>query len=276
MFGLEWSQIIMTVGVLASCGLLAGFFAGLLGIGGGIIFVPVFFYVFMSVFHVSPDVAMVLATGTSLTCMIPTSITAAIAQYKHGNTNLNTIKVWAPGMLLGVLTGSLISSYYGGKWLAILFGSIMILNALNTFFRAKAKPMLDHMPNNFIQRVIAFCISFLSVMLGIGGGTLTVPVLNACGEEPHRSIGTSSAVSLFVAVPGAIVLFLTGSTPDNAPMFTIGYVSLLAAACVIPLSVLTAPFGVSIGKKISPVTLKRIFAVAMFIVSVRMIVTGIS
>ncbi len=308
MFGLEWSQIIMTVGVLASCGLLAGFFAGLLGIGGGIIFVPVFFYVFMSVFHVSPDVAMVLATGTSLTCMIPTSITAAIAQYKRGNTNLNTIKVWAPGMLLGVLTGSLISSFYltcmiptsitaaiaqykrgntnlntikvwapgmllgvltgslissfyGGKWLAILFGSIMILNALNTFFRAKAKPMLDHMPNNFIQRVIAFCISFLSVMLGIGGGTLTVPVLNACGEEPHRSIGTSSAVSLFVAVPGAIVLFLTGSTPDNAPMFTIGYVSLLAAACVIPLSVLTAPFGVSIGKKISPVTLKRIFAV---------------
>lgn len=80
----------------------------------------------------------------------------AIAQYKRGNTNLNTIKVWAPGMLLGVLTGSLISSFYGGKWLAILFGSIMILNALNTFFRAKAKPMLDHMPNNFIQRVIAF------------------------------------------------------------------------------------------------------------------------
>ncbi len=276
MFGLEWSQIIMTVGVLATCGVVAGFFAGLLGIGGGIIFVPVFFYVFINVFHVSPDVAMVLATGTSLTCMIPTSITAAVAQYKRGNTNLETIKIWAPGMIIGVLAGSLISSFYGGKWLAIMFGSIMILNALNTFFRAKAKPMFDHMPNNFIQRIIAFCISFLSVMLGVGGGTLTIPILNACSEKPHRSIGTSSAVSLFVAVPGAVVLFVTGVTPENAPVFTIGYVSLLAAACVIPLSVLAAPFGVAIGKKVSPITLKRIFAVAMFIVSIRMIISGLS
>ncbi|MCK0526827.1 sulfite exporter TauE/SafE family protein [Anaerobiospirillum sp. NML120449] len=276
MFGLEWSELISTVAILAACGLAGGFLAGLLGIGGGIIFVPVFYYIFTSAFHVDPSVAMMLATGTSLTCMIPTSITAALAQYRNGNTNMETIKTWAPGLIIGVLTGSLISSFYGGKWLVILFGSMMLLNSLNTFFRAKAKPMFDSLPGKLGQRIIAFCISFLSVMLGVGGGTLTVPVLNACSEKPHRSVGTSSAVSLFVGIPGALVLFFTGVTPDNAPVFTIGYVSLLAVACVIPMSILTAPLGVKIGKGVSPATLKRIFAVAMFLVSVRMLISGLS
>ena len=179
MFGLEWAELITTVIALALCGVVGG--------------VPVFYYVFTVFFKVSPDVAMMLAAGTSLTCMIPTSITAAIAQYKRGNTNLETIKTWAPGMILGVLTGSLISSFYGGQWLAILFGVVMILNALNTFFRAKAKPMFDSLPGKFWQRVIGFLIACFSVMLGIGGGTLTVPVLNACSEEPHRSCPAQSS-----------------------------------------------------------------------------------
>lgn len=276
MFGLEWAEIISTVITLALCGLVGGFLAGLLGIGGGMIFVPVFYYVFISVFKVSPDVAMMLATGTSLTCMIPTSITAAVAQYNRGNTNMDTIKTWAPGMILGVLVGSLVSSFYGGEWLVILFGTVMLLNSLNTFFRAKAKPMFNSLPGPTGQRIIGFCIACFSVMLGIGGGTLTVPVLNACNEEPHRSVGTSSAVSLFVCVPGAIVLFATGTTPENAPVFTIGYVSLLAAVCVIPMSMLTAKMGVTIGKKIAPATLKRIFAVALFCVSLRMLISGLS
>ena len=276
MFGLEWSDLIFTVAVLGTCGLAGGFFAGLLGIGGGIIFVPVFYYVFTSAFHVDPSVAMMLATGTSLACMIPTSITAALAQYRNGNTNLETIKTWAPGLIVGVLVGSFISSLYGGKWLVILFGSMMLLNSLNTFFRAKAKPMFSSLPSKMWQRLIAFCISFLSVMLGVGGGTLTIPILNACSEKPHRSVGTSSAVSLFVGIPGAIVLFITGVTPENAPIFTVGYVSLLAVACVIPLSIVAAPFGVKVGKNVSPATLKRIFAVAMFIVSVRMLISGLA
>lgn len=276
MFGLEWAEVLSTVAILACCGLVGGFLAGLLGIGGGIVFVPVFYFVFTSVFGVSPDVAMMLATGTSLACMIPTSITAAVAQYHRGNTDMDVIKTWAPGMILGVLIGSLISSFYGGEWLAILFGVVMLLNSINTFFRAKAKPMFDHLPSKFGQRIIGFCIACFSVMLGVGGGTLTVPILNACSEEPHRSVGTSSAVSLFVCIPGAIMLFTTGTTPENAPFLTIGYVSLLAVICVVPVSIFMAPRGVTLGKKVSPSTLKRIFAVALFIVSIRMLISGLS
>lgn len=274
MFGLEISELISTVVILALCGGIGGLLAGLLGIGGGMIFVPVFFFIFTNFFMVDPDVAMMLATGTSLTCMIPTSISAAVAQYKRGNTNLDTIKTWAPGMILGVLVGSLVSSYYGGTWLAMLFGVVMICNALNTFFRANAKPMFDSLPSKGKQRIIGFLIACFSVMLGVGGGTLTVPVLNACNEEPHRSVGTSSAVSLFVCVPGALILFTTGTTPENAPIFTIGYVSLIAVLCVVPVSMIFAPMGVAIGKRIKPKTLKQIFAVALFIVAVKMLLSA--
>lgn len=271
MFGLDTAEFISTVLILIVCGCAAGFLAGLLGIGGGVVFVPVFYFVFMHAFHASGDTAMVLATGTSLTCMIPTSISAAISQYKRGNTDLEVIKRWAPGLTLGVICGAVISSFYGGEWLAILFGSVMILNSINTLLRAKAKPMFSSLPGNFGQGIIGFLISGFSVMLGIGGGTLTVPVLNACSVEPHKSIGTSSAVSLFVCVPGALIMLCTGTTPDNAPLGTFGLVNLLAAVCVVPISVLFAPLGVRFGKGVSPVTLKRIFAVALFIVSVRML-----
>ncbi len=277
MFGLELDlvELISTVAILAVCGVLAGFCAGLLGIGGGVIFVPVFYFVFTYVFHTDPDDAMVLATGTSLTCMIPTSISAALSQYRRGNTDLTVIKNWSVAMLIGVGVGSLVSSFYGGQWLAQHFGIVMILNSINTFFRAKAKPMFDHLPRPFFQQIIGFCIACFSVMLGIGGGTLTVPILNACSVEPHRAVGTSSAISLFVCIPGALVLFTTGTTPSTAPLGTFGLINLLAACCVIPLSVLAAPFGVRFGKGIKPSTLKRIFAVALFFVSIKMLLSAL-
>ena len=275
MFGLELTEVIYSVVILAICGGIAGFLAGLLGIGGGIVFVPALYFIFIHAFHISEDLAIILATGTSLMCMIPTSIVAAISQYKRGNTDLQVIKTWAIAMIVGVTVGTLISVNYGGEWLAVLFGCVMIINSINTLFRAKAKPAFSSLPRPFFQQFIGFGIACFSVMLGVGGGTLTVPILNACSVEPHKSVGTSSAVSLFVCVPGAIILVSTATTPALAPIGTFGHVNLLGAACIIPLSVLCAPFGVKVGKMISPVTLKRIFAIALFIISVRMLMSAI-
>ncbi len=274
MFGLELSEIIYSVSILAVCGAAAGFLAGLLGIGGGIVFVPSLYFVFMHFLNIDNGTAIVLATGTSLMCMVPTSIAAAAAQYKRGNTDMTIIKSWSFAMLLGVAAGTALSMKYGGRWLAVLFGVAMILNSLNTLLRAGAKPAFDSLPSKWIQQLIAFLIAFYSVMMGVGGGTLTVPVLNACSVPPHRSVGTSSAVSLFICVPGAVILAATAATPNFAPAGTIGHVNILGVLCIIPLSVLTAPMGVWAGKKISPVTLKRIFAVALFIISVRMLISA--
>ncbi len=278
LFGLTLNELLESVGILLACGLFAGFFAGLLGIGGGVVFVPCFYFIFYYFFQVPADTAMVVATGTSLLCMIPTSISAARSQYKRGNMNTAIIKQWAVAMLAGVAVGTVVAKFYGGAWLAILFGSVMIVNSLNMLFRAKAKPAFNTLPGRSGQNIIAFCIACFSSMLGIGGGTLTVPVLNACSVKPHTCIGTSSAVSLFVCVPGALLMILMNlsATPQAAPIGTLGLVNVLTAVCVVPISILSAPLGVRFGKNISPVTLKRIFAVALFIVSARMLVEGIT
>ncbi len=276
-FGLTIAELIVSIGVLLVCGVFAGFLAGLLGIGGGVVFVPCFYFIFNYFFKVPADIAILVATGTSLLCMIPTSISAARSQYKRGNMDVQIIKNWSVAMLIGVAVGTVVAKFWGGSWLAILFGSVMIINSLNMLFRAKAKPAFDGLPGKGPQSIIAFCIACFSSMLGIGGGTLTVPVLNACNIKPHTCIGTSSAVSLFVCVPGALLMILMNltSTPAGAPIGTIGLVNVLAAICVVPISILCAPLGVSVGKNISPITLKRIFAVALFIVSARMLYEGI-
>ncbi len=278
LLGIPYLEVAETVAVLCLCGVVAGFLAGLLGIGGGIIFVPCFTFVFTVFFNTPLDIAILIATGTSLLCMIPTSISAARSQHKKGNTDLEVIKSWSVAMLLGVVVGIMTSKFFGGAWLSILFGSLMILNALNTLFRAKAKPAFSKLPGPFGQRCIAFLIACFSSMLGIGGGTLTVPVLNACSVPPHKSIGTSSAVSLFVCVPGALLMIFTNlsNTPHAAPLGTFGLVNVLTAICVIPISYICAPLGVNIGKSIAPVTLKRVFAVALFIISVNMLYKGIT
>ncbi|MCR5536254.1 MAG: sulfite exporter TauE/SafE family protein [Succinivibrio sp.] len=268
-------ELVVAVTVLAISGVVAGFLAGLLGVGGGIIFVPCFYFIFTLFFKVPAEVAIVVAAGTSLLCMIPTSISAAVSQYKNGNTDMEVIRHWSVAMLVGVVVGALISSLYGGKWLAIMFGTVMILNSVNTLLHAKAKPAFSSLPGPFGQRIIAFCIACFSVMLGIGGGTLTVPVLNACSVPPHRSVGTSSAVSLFVCVPGTLVMLLSSATEPYSPVGTWGHVNFLAALCIVPLSIFAAPWGVKIGKKIKPVTLKRIFALALFIISLRMLYSGL-
>ena len=276
-FGLSLSELLISNGVLVLCGVFAGFLAGLLGIGGGVVFVPCFFFIFSYFFHVPADTAILVATGTSLLCMIPTSISAARSQYKRGNMNLDIIKNWSVSMLCGVAVGTVVAKFYGGSWLAVLFGSVMIINSLNMLLRAKAKPAFDALPGRGPQRIISFCIACFSSMLGIGGGTLTVPVLNACNVKAHTCIGTSSAVSLFVCVPGALLMIFMNisATPADAPIGTLGLVNVLTAVCVVPISILCAPLGVRFGKSISPITLKRIFAVALFIISARMLYEGI-
>ena len=277
LFGLTAGELAVTVVVLLLCGLFAGFLAGLLGIGGGVIFVPCFYLIFYYFFNVPPDTAMIVATGTSLLCMIPTSISAARSQYRRGNMDVSIVKSWAVAMLVGVAAGTIISKFWGGKWLAALFGAVMICNSINTLLHAKAKPAFAALPRKSFQQCIAFGIACFSSMLGIGGGTLTVPILNACSVPPHKSIGTSSAVSLFVCVPGALLMILMNihSTPEGAPVGTLGLVNVLAAICVVGVSIFSAPLGVTIGKNIKPVTLKRIFAVMLLIISVRMLISGL-
>ncbi|MBQ8708456.1 MAG: sulfite exporter TauE/SafE family protein [Succinivibrionaceae bacterium] len=262
---------------MVTSGLFAGFLAGLLGIGGGIIFVPVLYFVFTGIFHMAPDSAIMLATGTSLGCMIPTSLTSCLSHYRNRNMDTSLIRRWAPVLIAGVLAGSLFSRMFGGLWLSALFGVILLLSSLNSIFRAKSPPLLPAFPSMPWQMLMAAFVSFFSVMLGIGGGTLSVPLLTMCAMPTRLAIGTASAIGLFIAVPGAVSMFCFGGTltDPNVPFGTYGKVCLTAVICIVPFSMAMAVAGAAVNRRLNQALLKRLFCVLLIITGLKMLYNAV-
>ena len=263
----EWSLILIA---LLGIGILAGILAGLLGVGGGIVIVPVLYLVFQAI-GVDPATAMLVATGTSLMTIIPTSMSSASAHHKRGNVDFSLLLRWLPGMLLGVLLGSWIVTRVSGLILTAIFGVIGILVALNMLFRASSPPVFSHLPNVHIQRLIGGAIGLFSVMMGIGGGTLGVPTLTSFNVPTHRSVGTAALFGLVIAVPGTLMMLFASHTPVNAPEGTYGLVNVPGFLVIVPLTVLMAPVGVKLGAKLDGTSLKKVFALFLIVVGSRMI-----
>lgn len=266
------------IGILSVSGIVAGFLAGLLGVGGGIIFVPVLTFVFGTIMHLDPSVAIMMATATSLVTMIPTTMSSCISHYKKGNLDTNLLKRWFIFLMTGVILGRVFAGLFGGLWLTILFGFIMLCAATNMMFFAKAKGIFNNLPSMPGQAIMAFLISSISVMLGIGGGTLTVPTLSLFNVDTKKAVGTASTVGMLVAVPGAITTIITdlssGYTVTNAPILTVGHTNFLAALCIIPFSILMAPVGVKVNKMCQPHVIKRLFAILLVFTGLKMLMTG--
>ena len=167
------NELLIAIFILVGAGCMAGFVAGLLGVGGGIIIVPVLFFVFQKI-GISPESAIPIATATSLATMVFTSISSIRSHLKMGNVDLILLKMLAPFVLLGAFAGSVMVIQINGLWLSGLFGCIAIVAALNMIFRAGAKPLAGNLPNTIGKGLIGATIGFFSVMVGIGGGTLTV------------------------------------------------------------------------------------------------------
>lgn len=263
----EWLPIILA---LLCTGLVAGVLAGLLGVGGGIVIVPVLYLVFQSL-GIDPATAMLVATGTSLMTIIPTSISSARAHHKRGNVDMVLLKRWLPSMLVGVLIGSWIATRVNGLVLTGIFGTIAILVALNMLFRASAPPLYDELPGNLIQRTLGGAIGFFSVMMGIGGGTLGVPTMTAFNLAAHRAVGTAALFGLVIALPGTLMMLFASTTPPSAPEGTFGLVNLPGFLVIVPMTTMMAPVGVLLGSKLDGSSLKKIFAVFLILVGSRMI-----
>lgn len=270
----EISQLLPIIIGLAFAGVLAGTLAGLLGVGGGIINVPVLFFLFQS-FGVDSSNAMVIATGTSLAAIIPTSLSSINAHNKRSNIDWLLIKRWLAFMVVGVLLGSWLVTIVDGRYFTIVFALIALFMAYNLSFRANSAALFDHLPAMPFQGFFGTVIGFFSVMAGIGGGTLGVSVLTAFNYAIHRAVGTSAAFGLLISVPGAIFLLLFAQTPTNAPFGTWGYINFLSLLVLIPLSVAFAPVGVWLGAKLDANKLKKIFAVLLTFTAVRMLMQAV-
>ncbi|WJG07589.1 sulfite exporter TauE/SafE family protein [Aliiglaciecola sp. LCG003] len=259
-----------TILALMLTGVFAGLLAGLLGVGGGIVIVPVLYFLFQH-FGVSPDSAMVIATATSLATIIPTSISSIRSHHKKGNVDIPLLKAWAGFILLGVLIGSYLVTKLNGQYLAGMFAVIATLAALNMLFRAGKPAVFSSLPSMPGQSLMATTIGSLSAMVGIGGGTLSVPTLTACSYPAHKAVGTAAAIGLLISLPGATMMLLFGTTPDDAPLLTFGLVNVVGFVCIVPLTVLFAPVGANLASKLDATLLKRIFAVTLLITGLRML-----
>lgn len=252
---------------LMTTGVVAGILAGLLGVGGGIVIVPVLYFVFQG-FGLGNVEAMSLATGTSLATIVPTSISSILSHHKKGNVDWDLIKKWVPWLLAGVIVGGLLISKFHSPIFILLFSLVAGMSAVRMFMSSKADALL--LPRMFIQRIVASVIGFLSVMVGIGGGTLGVPVLSKFNFAAHRAVGTAAVFGLIIAFPGAIMMFVLGSAPESGLFGTYGAVSLPSLLAIVPLTVLFAPVGVNLAQKLDAKTLKKVFAVVLLITSIRM------
>ena len=215
---------------------------------------------------------MVIATATSLATIVPTSISSIRSHNQKGNVDLNLLKRWAVFILLGVLLGSWLVTRVDGMLLTVLFGVIAILAALNMLFRTGKSALFQTLPGKTGQGIMGTLVGFFSSMVGIGGGTISVPLLTLYNYPAHKAVGTAAAIGLLISLPGALTLLLLGTTPEDAPAGTFGFVNLFGFICIVPLTVLFAPVGASLAAKLDAGKLKKVFAVVLLITGLRMLV----
>lgn len=259
------------IAALIATGIFAGILAGLFGVGGGIVIVPVLYFLLQG-FSVSPESAMMIATATSLATIVPTSISSIRSHHLKGNIDVALVQFWAPAILVMAVVGSYLAHSIQGSALVIMFACIAILVSLNMLFRAGAPALVNHLPGKFGQAIMASVVGGLSVMIGIGGGTIGVPMLNAFNVRAHVAVGTAAVFGLLIAFPGVITLLSIGTMPTDAPLGTWGLVNLPAFFIIIPLTILFAPIGVKIGSKLDQKQLKRAFAIVLMITGIRMLI----
>lgn len=251
-------------------GVAAGIMAGLLGVGGGIVIVPVLFHILTGM-GVDEGLRMHMAVGTSLATIIPTSISSARSHWKRGSVDMALLKSWGVPIFLGVLVGAAISLVVSGQVLTGVFAVVALIVAANMAFRPDGWTVRETLPTGAAKYGLGGLIGTFSTLMGIGGGTLSVPILSACNFPIRRAVGTASAIGLVIAIPGAASFVWNGLDAPNLPPFSLGYVNLLGFALIVPATVLAAPLGAKIAHAIPSGLLRKAFALFLFVTAVRMI-----
>ncbi|WP_025899526.1 sulfite exporter TauE/SafE family protein [Sneathiella glossodoripedis] len=254
---------------LAATGIFGGILAGLLGVGGGIVIVPVLFHV-LPFFNVPEDIRMHVAVGTSLATIILTSISSARSHYKKGAIDTDLLKTWGPVILLGVLGGTWMATVVNSAILTGVFAVLALLVAANMAFRPEGAHIANQLPPRPIRDFLALFIGWFSAMMGIGGGTFTVPILTLFNYPIRKAVGTASAIGLIISFPGTIGFLYSGLSAAGLPPGNIGYVNMLGFFVIVPMTILFAPVGAHIAHSIETKLLKLAFAVFLFLTSLRM------
>uniref|UniRef100_UPI0003B3CDCE sulfite exporter TauE/SafE family protein n=1 Tax=Pseudochrobactrum sp. AO18b TaxID=1201036 RepID=UPI0003B3CDCE len=259
-----------------------GLLAGLFGVGGGTVAVPVLYELFRYL-GVPEDVLMPLSIGTSLAIIIPTSIRSYRAHLARGAVDTSLLKAWAVPVVAGVIAGSVIARYAPAELFKFVFIVVAGVSAIRLLFGKDSWKLADQLPGKLAIRFCGLIIGVLSSLMGIGGGQLSNLFMTFYNRPIHQAVATSSGLGILISIPGALGYIYAGwpraaQFPDVAalqPPLALGYVSLLGFFLVIPTSILAAPVGVKLAHSLSKRKLEVAFGVFLLLICLRFLISVI-
>ena len=262
--------LLWMVALLAAIGAAAGVLAGLLGVGGGILLVAAFFYAFSALGYASPFL-MQICLATSLATIIVTSTRSVLSHARRGAVDWDVLKSWAPGIAVGAVAGVLVAASLRSVTLQAIFGVLGMCMGLYIGFGRSEWRLGEEMPRGVLRAGLSVVVGFLSVLMGIGGGSFGVPLMTLHGRPIHHAVATAAGFGALIAVPSVIGFLFVAIPPEVRPPLTIGAVNLPAFLLVIAMTLMTAPLGVRLAHAMDPKPLKRVFAFFLVVVAANML-----
>ena len=278
--GLTPTEIISLVAILIAAGVVSGLFAGLFGVGGGAILVPVLYELF-SIAGVPEEVRMPFCVGTSLAIIIPTSIRSFNAHRARGQVDSSVLKAWAVPVVVGVVLGSFVARYAPEQLFKIVFVAVAGVSAVRLLFGRDSWRIGEDFPKGPLMKIYGLVIGVLSTLMGIGGGQLANLLMTFHGRPIHQAVSTSSGLGVVISIPATLGYIYAGwpkaaEFPDVAALqfpFALGYVSLIGTILVVPTSMLVAPLGVKLAHSLSKRRLEVAFGIFLFVVCARFVLS---
>lgn len=266
---MDISAMVAMAAAMIAAGLFGGVIAGLLGVGGGIVLVPVLDTA-LGMVGVDPGVRMHLAVATSLATIIPTSLSSSRSHRAKGAVDEALIKRWGLAILIGSISGALLAAHVKGAVLSAVFATVAFVVALKMLLPLDGFTLAKREPQGLPGQVVPLAVGATSSMMGIGGGTLSVPILTLCSWPIHRAVGTASLFGLLISIPGTIGYVIGGVGDPRLPFGSVGYVSLIGFALIAPSTWIAAPWGAALAHRLSKRQLGMAFGGFLLIVSLRM------
>ena len=264
---IQWLPLLAA---LLGAGAAGGLLAGLLGVGGGIVIVPALDLA-LTLAGVEPAVALHVAVATSMATIVPTSISSSRSHARRGAIDGVVVRRWSLPIVVGAFAGSLFASSVDARVLSGVFGVVALLAALKMVLPLDGVVLRQGLPGGLGGAGIPAAIGAISAMMGIGGGTLTVPAMTLCGEPVHKAVGTAALLGLWISVPATLGFLLGDTRGELLPPLTVGYVSLAGFAIIAPVAWLVAPLGARLAHSLDRRKLSAAFGVFLLVVAGRML-----
>ncbi len=259
---------------LAGAGLLAGFLAGLFGVGGGVILTPALYALYLQQ-GVDPAIAMHVAVGTTLATIAPTSLNSARGHARRGSVDWAMLKGWAPAMVFGVVIGTLIAGQVTSRVLLLVFGGMLTVVSLYMILAADRVRLAKDLPGPPWREVIGGTIGTISTMVGIGGTSMLAPTMVLCGRPMRQAVGSSAAMGSLVALCAMLGFMAIGAGASGRPDGSLGYVNLTGVLALVPMTLIFTPLGVAAAHRLPMGILRRIFGAFLLLTAFKLLRSGL-